>query len=236
MQKIPQHIAIIMDGNGRWAENRGLSRVEGHMRGVDVVDDVVTAAKDLGVRYLTLYAFSDENWDRPEREVQALMNLFDQYLDLKKEKMIRDGVQFNTIGDITRLSPSIQRKIEEVRKVTSAGKGLTLTLAVSYGAYHEIARAVNQLIASGVSKVVPEMIAKALDTRDMPNPDLFIRTSGEMRISNFLLWQLAYTELYFTEVLWPDFNKRELEKAIEAYGERERRFGLTGEQVKKVGS
>ena len=151
MQKIPQHIAIIMDGNGRWAENRGLSRVEGHMRGVDVVDDVVTAAKDLGVRYLTLYAFSDENWDRPEREVQALMNLFDQYLDLKKEKMIRDGVQFNTIGDITRLSPSIQRKIEEVRKVTSAGKGLTLTLAVSYGAYNEIARAVNQLIASGVS-------------------------------------------------------------------------------------
>lgn len=225
MNPIPKHIAIIMDGNGRWAEKHGLPRYDGHSKGAERVDEVVAASKDLGVKYLTLYAFSDENWLRPEDEIKSLMKLLSFFVKSKCEKMICNGVRFETIGDISRLPKSVLEDINEVKERTKDCDVMTLVLAISYGSQNELARAFNRLMKSGKKEVTIKDIKENLDTADMPPPDLLIRTSGEYRLSNFLLWQLAYAELYFTDILWPEFNKEELLKAIENYKNRERRFG-----------
>jgi len=230
----PQHIAIIMDGNGRWAEYHELPRIEGHRRGAEVSEDIINACIDRRVPYLTLYAFSEENWNRPSDEVEALMELLGLYLTSKRQKMIHEGIRFQTIGDVNRLSPFVREEVERTKELTQQGSNLTLTMALSYGSRQEIARAFQELIKRGVKNITPEILSQALDTRDLPDPDLLIRTSGEYRISNFLLWQLAYTELYFTETLWPDFNAYELDKALDAFSKRERRFGMTSEQLREL--
>lgn len=230
MNPVPQHIAIIMDGNGRWAKQRGLSRLDGHRAGSERVEEVVEACKDLGVKYLTLYAFSDENWMRPEQEVSALMELLSFYIKSKCEKMVSRGVRFRTIGDVSKLPPTVLNDINEVMERTKHCSDINMILALSYGSHAEIARACNKLINEGKQKITPEDIESRLDTADMPPPDLLIRTSGECRISNFLLWQIAYAELYFTDVPWPDFTGEELVKAVDDYKKRERRFGRVKEE------
>jgi undecaprenyl diphosphate synthase len=228
---IPRHIAIIMDGNGRWAKEHGFSREEGHRRGAATIENIVESAKDIGVRYLTLYAFSEENWHRPKEEVASLMQLLKIYLSVQRQHMIEEGIRFMVIGDIDQLSPDLQQEISKTVTATKELTGMTLIVALSYGSRQEICRAVNSLIAEGVKEVNPAQLTEALDTTGLPDPDLLIRTSGESRISNFLLWQMAYTEFYFTEILWPDFNKESLREAIREYQRRERRFGLTSEQL-----
>lgn len=225
MNPLPQHIAIIMDGNGRWAQQKGLPRVAGHRKGVDVVDSIVTTANDSGIPFLTLYAFSEENWMRPDEEVLELMSLLGEFLLQKREKMIRMGVRFRTIGDVQRLPEGVQSIIQDTIDATAQGTGVTLILALSYGSRAEICRAIQRAQAAGVQEVTPEVISSYLDTTDYPDPDLLIRTSGEYRISNFLLWQLAYTELFFVPTLWPDFSPEHFEEALAAYQMRERRFG-----------
>lgn len=229
--KLPRHIAIIMDGNGRWAKERGLPRSEGHRQGSATIENIVEDASDIGIRYLTLYAFSEENWNRPTDEVASLMGLLHHYLAAKREKMVAKGVRFTTIGDVAELTPELQEEIKKTKEATKDCTKMTLIVALSYGSRQEICRAVNKLVKDKVSAVTPELLSEAMDTAGIPNPDLLIRTSGEYRISNFLLWQVAYTELYFTETLWPDFGKDELMKAIDVYQKRERRFGLTSEQL-----
>lgn len=229
--RLPKHIAIIMDGNGRWAKERGLPRAEGHRRGSETIETVVEICREIGIRYLTLYAFSEENWSRPEGEVNALMRLLHSYLLSKKQKMINEGIRFNVIGDTKLLSSELQKEIANTKEATRRGDKMTLTVALSYGSRQEICRAVNKIYSDKKSEITVEELTSALDTSDIPDPDLLIRTSGEYRISNFLLWQLAYTELYFTDVLWPDFSKEEIVKAIKEYQRRERRFGLTSEQL-----
>ena len=225
MNPSPQHIAIIMDGNGRWANARGLPRVAGHHQGAEVADHMVTAARDRGIAFLTLYAFSDENWQRPDAEVAQLMELLTEYLASKQDKMIAQGVRLRTIGDTARLPNAVQKNLVRTMEATARGTTLTLTLALSYGARAEICRAVARLHDAGIAHPTPEQLSQHLDTADYPDPDLLIRTSGEYRISNFLLWQLAYTELYFSPVLWPDFTAVHLDEALEIFGQRERRFG-----------
>ncbi len=232
--RIPEHVAIIMDGNGRWAKERGLPRAEGHIQGAKTIEMLVEAATDIGIKYLTLYAFSFENWSRPSEEITALMQLLQHYLASKREKMIGEGVRFTTIGDVKSLSTELQGEIAKTKEATGDGKKMTLIVALSYGSRQEICRAANKMIADKVENVTPELLSQALDTAGIPDPDFLIRTSGEYRISNFLLWQLAYTELYFTDKLWPDFARNEFVKAIEEYQKRERRFGLTSEQVKEI--
>lgn len=232
MKHIPKHIAIIMDGNGRWAAEKGLSRAEGHRRGAERIEEIIEACKDRGVRYITLYAFSDENWNRPNDEVLALMQLLKHFLKSKRQGMIRKGVRFRAIGDIARLPSDLIRDIRETEDATIAGEKIMMIVALSYGGRQEICRAAEALAKKGVTEISVEAFTEHLDTVGIPDPDLFIRTSGECRISNFLLWQLSYTELYFTEVLWPDFSPDELDRAIESYSKRERRFGMTSEQVK----
>jgi undecaprenyl diphosphate synthase len=235
--RLPRHLAIIMDGNGRWAEQRGLPRIIGHHRGVEAVKTVVQECRSLGVDYLTLYAFSSENWGRPADEVNALMGLLCRYLESELQQMLERGLRLRVIGETGRLPRQARQVLEQVMAKTAANDGMVLTLALSYGARVEIVRSVRTLAAEVLAgRQVPAAIDEALlssflDTRDQPDPDLLIRTSGEMRISNFLLWQLAYTELYFTEVLWPDFDVAELHRALAEYAGRQRRFGLTGEQV-----
>ncbi len=234
---IPRHIAIIMDGNGRWAEKRHLPRVIGHQRGVDVVQKVVTECRHLGVGCLTLYAFSSENWKRPEEEVAALMGLLGRYLRSELSVLLDQGIRLRVIGEMDRLPGEIRKVLNETMARTADHDGMILTLALSYGGRNEMVRAFGKLAAAvQEGQVLPAqideaMIANALDTAGLPDPDLLIRTSGEMRISNFLLWQLAYTELYFTKVLWPDFTLEELQRAISVYSQRQRRFGLTGAQL-----
>ena len=229
--EMPKHVAIIMDGNGRWAEKRGLSRIEGHKRGVERVDEIVEEASRIGIKYLTLFAFSTENWKRPEYEVSFLMDLLKLYLETKKEKMLKNNIRFNVMGRIDGLPADVREKIEEVLEATRGCDGLVLTLALNYGGRAEIVDAVRKLIKrlsdNGLKpeEVDEEIFSRFLYCPWLPEPDLLIRTSGEQRISNFMLWQLAYTELYFTPVLWPDFTKEEFLKAIEDYKRRERRFG-----------
>jgi undecaprenyl diphosphate synthase len=225
MNPIPNHIAIIMDGNGRWANNNGFPRIEGHRKGARVVEEITEVCQDLGVKCLTLYAFSDENWSRPSEEVKSLMQLLSFFVKAKCEKMISNGIKFNTIGDVSKLPNDVLSAINEVKAATAGCTKMTLVLALSYGSHSEISRAVNKLIQMGKETVTPEDIEEHLDTAGMPPLDLFIRTSGEYRLSNFLLWQLSYAELWFTQVLWPDFNKESLLEAIEDYRGRERRFG-----------
>lgn len=232
---IPNHIAIIMDGNGRWASERGLSRAEGHARGAGTIETIVRAAHNLGVRYLTLYAFSEENWMRPSAEVGSLMVLLKQFLASKRAEMLEKEIRFMTIGDTARLEPDVQRELAETAEATRKGGKMTLVVALSYGARQEMLWAMNKLIAKGAARITQENFEGELYTAGIPDPDLLIRTSGEYRISNFLLWQLAYTELYFTETLWPDFDEHEFKKALESYSRRERRFGMTSEQIAKTG-
>ncbi|WP_418982189.1 isoprenyl transferase [Alistipes sp.] len=230
--RIPQHVAIIMDGNGRWAEQRGRERYEGHAAGVEPVRASLRAAARRGVKYLTLYAFSTENWGRPEKEVDALMELFCQSVVNETPELIRQGVEVRMIGDRSRFSEKVQRYLEEVERRTAGGATLTLILALNYSSRSEITRAVRriaerveagELAAGGITE---ETIDRALDTARVPDPDLIVRTSGERRLSNFLLWQASYAELYFPEVLWPDFTEEEFDRALDEYARRERRFGL----------
>lgn len=221
-----------MDGNGRWAQGRDLPRLVGHQKGVETVDDIVMAVRELKIPYLTLYAFSDENWNRPQEEVDALMDLLGTYLFTKQEKMIQNGIRFQTIGDLSKLPVGVQQTIAETKEKTAEQKEMTLILALSYGARNEIIRAINQLIASKKKETFTEAdFEQILDTQGIPDPDLLIRTSGEYRLSNFLLWQTAYTELYFTKTMWPDFTPAELDQALEEYSKRERRFGKISEQL-----
>lgn len=229
--KIPNHVAIILDGNGRWAKKRLLPRNLGHKAGAKAVEDICEEAWELGIKYLTVYAFSTENWKRPEDEVNALMKLLRNYLVDCIERSNKNNMRVRVIGEKSALSQDIQDSIEKLEKVTEKNTGLNFTIAINYGSRDEITRAVKNIserVAAGEIKpddIDMDIISESLDTKGIPDPDLLIRTSGEERLSNFLLWQLAYTEFYFTDVLWPDFNKKELEKAIEKYNGRERRFG-----------
>ena len=240
-QDNPHHIAIIMDGNGRWAAQRGLPRIAGHRAGVDTVRSVVEECARLKIPYLTLFAFSTENWRRPEDEVGALMILLDQYLKRELKTLMKNNVRLNTIGRLADLPDNVRGTLDDVTSRSAENSGLTLTLALSYSGRDDIVHAVRQ-IAQDVSEgrvtpesIDPELFSSSLDTAQgnvvMPDPDLLIRTSGEMRISNFLLWQIAYSEFYVTEKLWPDFRETDLNDAIESYKMRERRFGMTSEQV-----
>ncbi len=229
--KIPRHVAIIMDGNGRWAKAKGKPRTFGHTEGAKRVADVTRAAGEMGVKYVTLYAFSTENWNRAEDEVTALMKLFRGYLKTCVKDADDNNMRIRVIGDRTRLAPDIQDSIDYVEKHTEAYDGVTLTLAINYGGRDELTRAVKKIaskVADGGIKeedITEDTISGHLDAPDIPDPDLLIRTCGEQRISNFLLWQLAYTEFYFTDVPWPEFGASELRQAIEAYSGRDRRFG-----------
>ena len=235
--KLPHHIAIIMDGNGRWAKKKFLNRIGGHVKGVNAVREVVTACRELGIKVLTLYAFSIENWKRPADEVNALMGLLKEYLLKECEEMVQNNIRLNAIGRIEDLSLDVQTTLRETMKKTERCDGMILNLALSYGGRSEILHAVQGILSDFQrGKVNPEEItiqrfSQYLWTRGIPDPDLLIRTSGEFRISNFLLWQIAYTELYVTDTLWPDFDRKELLKAIADYQSRERRFGLTSEQL-----
>jgi undecaprenyl diphosphate synthase len=232
---LPRHIAIIMDGNGRWARQHRLPRFAGHRRGVEAVRIVVKACAERGIAYLTLFAFSSENWRRPPDEVALLMQLFLGALESEVAKLHRNGVRLKVIGDRSRFDSRIQRLIAEGEALTAANRRLTLTIAANYGGRWDILQALSRLAAEN-----PEAIARGVREQDLapylatayaPEPDLFIRTGGEQRVSNFLLWQMAYTELYFTETLWPDFDAAELEEALASYRRRERRFGRTSEQL-----
>lgn len=228
---VPQHIAIIMDGNGRWAKKRGLPRNAGHTAGAKNVENICLAAKKLGVKYLTLYAFSTENWSRPEAEVKALMKLLAGYLNKCVQTAHENKMHIRVIGDISRLSEKFQKQIIEAERVSSVYDGLNLTIAINYGSRDEMLRAMRSVCADvKAEKLAPEELTEELfgsylDTRELPDPDLLIRTSGEQRLSNYLLWQLAYSEFYFTGVPWPDFDEKELRKAIDAYKNRDRRYG-----------
>ena len=235
---IPRHVAIIMDGNGRWAKQRFLPRVAGHKRGLEAVRATVKACVKQGVDYLTLFAFSSENWRRPSDEVTFLMQLFVAALEQEIEKLHANGVRFRAIGNLERFEPRIVRLVEQAEARTSGNDGLQLTIAANYGGRWDMLEAVNRMLkerpelASGFTEAD---VTPYLSMSYAPEPDLFIRTGGEQRISNFLLWQLAYTELYFTETLWPDFDAAALERAIVSYQERERRFGRTSEQLQSSG-
>lgn len=234
---VPRHIAIIMDGNGRWARARGEERVKGHEAGANTVRRIVRACGQRGVEALTLYSFSTENWGRPELEVQALMALLADYLQNETDELMDNRVRLRGIGDIERLPVHVQALLEQVTAYTARNDGMWLNLALSYGGRAEIVQATRRIAAEAVAgRIDPDDVDEALFARhlflaDLPDPDLMIRTSGELRLSNFLLWQLAYAELWVTDVAWPDFSVEHLDQAIAAYGARQRRFGKTGEQV-----
>lgn len=237
-KKIPRHVAIIMDGNGRWAASRDLPRLEGHRKGSETVEEVVECCRDLGVEELTLYAFSQENWARPAGEIEGLMALLKLFIVNKREKLIKNGIRLLAIGKTDLLPESVLKELTRTIYETRQCSQMTLTLALSYSSRSEIIDAVNQVIRNSMANeefakmVNEEEFDKLLFTEGRNPPDLLIRTSGEHRISNFLLWQMAYTELYFTETLWPDFTREDLLKAFEEYRRRERRFGKTTEQIR----
>jgi undecaprenyl diphosphate synthase len=234
---VPRHVAVIMDGNGRWARRRVLPRVAGHRKGQERVRELVTACGDKGVTHLTLFAFSSENWGRPVDEVRALMELFVRALEQEVGKLHESGVRFRVIGDTARFDEKLQSAIQSAEGLTRNNTALTLTIAANYGGQWDIARAsaeVARRVAAGelrAEDISAETLGRFVCLADAPEPDLFIRTGGEQRVSNFLLWQLAYTELYFTPVLWPDFDREQFELALAWYAGRQRRFGLTGEQI-----
>jgi undecaprenyl diphosphate synthase len=238
LTKIPRHIAIIMDGNGRWAKKKGAMRIFGHRHAIQAVKDAIEGADNLGVKYLTLFSFSTENWSRPQDEVRALMELLVKTIIDEISLMMKNNIRLECIGDIESLPKSAYEKLMEAKKLTETNTGLTVILALSYSGQWEITQAtrrIAQKISEGKLKpeeITQQIVADHLETAGIPDPELMIRTSGEYRISNFLLWQLAYTELYFTPVLWPDFRTEHLYAAVEDYQKRERRFGKTGEQVK----
>ncbi len=231
MSAVPKHVAIIMDGNGRWAQQQGLPRIAGHEAGSKSIERCVQACIDTGVQYLTLYAFSSENWKRPAMEVNALMLLLENFLNQKRDEMVREGIRLHHIGRIQELPSVCQRKLREVMEATAANTRLHLVLALSYSGRTEIVDAVKSLVRDAASgsvnegDITPELIDSRLNTAGMPDPDLLIRTSGEMRISNFLLWQLSYTEIHVTKKFWPDFQREDFLAALEDYAGRSRRFG-----------
>ena len=236
--KIPNHVAIILDGNGRWAKKRLMPRNYGHVRGAQTVEQICEDAWNLGIKYLTVYAFSTENWKRPQSEVDALMKLLKNYLKDWIERANSNNMRVRVIGDKTGLNDELREKIEHLEEVTKENTGLNFTIAINYGSRDEMIRAM-KLMAEDVKvgRITPENIEEStfesyLDTKGIPDPDLLIRTSGEQRLSNYLLWQLAYTEFYFTDVLWPDFSKEDLEYAIMAYNKRDRRFGKVNSEEK----
>lgn len=229
---IPQHIAIIMDGNGRWARQRGKERSEGHIAGMNSLRETVRNAAEAGVKYLTVYAFSTENWGRPQTEVDALMELICKGVEMESEELAKVGIRVRTIGDRSRFSEKVQASLEKIEQMTQAGENMTFVLALNYSSRSEMTTAVQNIakrVAAGEIKaeeIDEKMISESLYTSFMPDPDLIIRTSGECRLSNFMMWQASYAEFYFTDTLWPDFDKAELEKAFEVYNSRDRRYGL----------
>lgn len=229
--KIPQHVAIILDGNGRWAKSKGMPRNYGHAQGSKNVEKICEEAWRMGIKYLTVYAFSTENWNRPKDEVDALMKLLRNYMKTCLKTAKKNDMKIRVIGDLRRLDEDIRSRIEELEEATKENGGLNFQIAINYGSRDEIVRAVKKLAADCAKGAVQaedideQVFESYLDTHDIPDPDLMIRTSGELRLSNYLLWQLAYTEFYFTDVLWPDFSKEELMKAIEHYNSRDRRYG-----------
>ncbi len=235
--RLPGHVAVIMDGNGRWAHRRSRERIFGHHQGVKAVRRTVEAAAELGVRYLTLYAFSTENWNRPYEEVSALMDLMVESINDETKTLLENEISLKVIGDLNRLSDNVRNRLYETMSITSAGTHMTLIVALSYSSRWEISEACRRIALAvkegtmGAADITEETISANLETSDIPDPELMIRTSGEKRISNFLLWQLAYTELYFTEKLWPDFSKEDFYKAVADFQKRERRYGKTSEQI-----
>ena len=237
--KVPRHLAVIMDGNGRWAQARGWPRIKGHAEGANSVREVVRACRELGVEAVTLYSFSTENWRRPATEVAGLMKLLADYLRTERREILDNNIRLNAVGEIDRLPRFVRKPLEEMMKISNRGPTrMTLTLALSYGGRQEIVEAMQAIakkVSTGrmpISAIDEETISSHLYTAGLPDPDLLIRTSGEMRISNFLLWQLAYAELYITETAWPEFRRPQLLEAFREYARRERRFGKTGAQVK----
>ncbi|MGB0525438.1 MAG: isoprenyl transferase [Flammeovirgaceae bacterium] len=237
IEKLPKHIAIIMDGNGRWAKKKGAKRVFGHQNAIKAVRETTETCAELGVKYLTLYAFSTENWNRPKLEVSALMRLLVSTIRKETKTLIDNDVKLHAIGNLEALPKDCQRELQEAMEITKDNKRMTLTLALSYSGRWDMLEAAKKLmIAAKNGEIQPEQLDEQafsmnLSTTNMPDPELLIRTSGELRISNFLLWQLAYAELFFTDLLWPDFRKEHLIEAIQSYQSRERRFGKTSEQV-----
>ena len=233
---IPEHVAIILDGNGRWAKKRFMPRNYGHSQGAKTVEQICEDAWDIGIKYLTVYAFSTENWKRPEKEVKALMKLLRKYLKDCIERTAKNNMRVRVIGDTTKLSEKFQNQIKELESASAHNDGLNLQIAINYGSRDEMLRGMRKMYADlrdgklQENEIDETHFEAYLDTKDIPDPDLLIRTSGEQRLSNYLLWQLAYSEFYFTEVPWPDFHKEELEKAVEAYNKRDRRFGALSEE------
>jgi undecaprenyl diphosphate synthase len=238
-EKLPRHIAIIMDGNGRWAEHHALGRVMGHREGAESVRVIVRTCREMGIPYLTLYAFSTENWSRPKTEVTALLKLLRDYLKNEAQEMMDQDIRLVAIGNLDSLGEPVLKTLREVTEQTAGNQGMVLNLALSYGGRDELTAAAGRMVADALAgNLAPEAItqdrlAGYLYTAGMPDPDLLIRTGGEYRISNFLLWQMAYTEFYFTDVLWPDFRERHLRKAVAEYQRRERRFGMTSGQIRQ---
>ena len=236
-EKLPKHVAIIMDGNGRWAKQRAMNRIRGHEEGAESVRDIVRTSREIGISYVTLYAFSEENWKRPKYEVKALMGLLKRFLKNELTEMQENGIRFHTIGRTSRLPEDVRQTIRETVDKTSQNRNMVLTLALSYGSRQEICDAVKGIakrVESGDltgEEITEQTLSDALYTVRIPDPDLLIRTSGEFRLSNFLLWQIAYSEIYITSTYWPDFRKAEYLEAIEEYQKRDRRFGATGDQL-----
>jgi undecaprenyl diphosphate synthase len=234
---IPKHIAIVMDGNGRWAKKRLLPRTFGHKKGVDSVRRTIKACEKRGVEYLTLFAFSSENWKRPQEEVTALMSLFMTALESEAKSLAKNGVRLSFIGDLGAFPEKLQQKMQQVEELTQSGTKLSMQIAANYGGRWDIVNACKQLVRKvkqgdlGEADISEETLSSLMSTHAIPDPDLYIRTGGETRVSNFLLWQLAYAEFYFTDTLWPDFDAKQLDLAIEVYSKRQRRFGKTGDQI-----
>jgi undecaprenyl diphosphate synthase len=237
LKKLPRHVAIIMDGNGRWAKQQGLNRIRGHEEGAESVRAIVRATREIGIPWLTLYAFSEENWRRPKYEIEALMVLLKRFLQSEVKEMLDNGIRFQAIGRLHKLPKDVQRTLRETAEKTASSRNMVLTLALSYGGRQEVTDAVRKMV-QGVesgeirsSDITETLLSEHLYTVNMPDPDLLIRTSGECRISNFLLWQIAYAEIYVTPTYWPDFRKEQYVEALIEYQKRERRFGATGDQV-----
>jgi len=239
MEKMPEHIAIIMDGNGRWAKKRSLARIMGHRKGMESVKETVQACRELGVKVLTLYAFSTENWKRPRTEIRALMSLLKRYLRKEVADLHKNNIRINMIGDLDRLPGDVLNIIIDAMQKTGTNSGMVLNVALSYSGRDDIVRAVKKIFTRlqqgglSLAEIDETVISAHLDTAGQPDPDLLIRTSGELRVSNYLLWQIAYTEMYVTDVLWPDFSRKDLYAALEEYQKRKRRFGRTDEQVRE---
>ena len=237
LSRVPEHVAIIMDGNGRWAKARGMERSAGHAEGVNTVRTITEIASEIGVKHLTLYTFSTENWNRPQQEVDALMHLIVMAIERETPDLIKNNVRLDMIGDFDRMPAMALDRLKECIERTSQGTGLNLNLAISYSARWEITEAVKRIAQKVVTgeidpaAITDDTVSAHLNTRNMPDPELLIRTGGDLRVSNYLLWQIAYSELYFTDIYWPDFGRAEFLKAIEKYQSRERRFGLTSEQL-----